>query len=149
MTVRRVLTALMRVVIEEAERNSDFDAKVRMALDIRDGPDLSENRRAPNKEPTTSATKRSSNRRPPAVLDPIRLARQGELTLRAELGRLNLEQLRDIVADYGMDTGKLVLKWRTPDRIIDRIVELSLNRAQKGSAFRETVESDAQGDKKE
>src|SRR5438046_1601853 len=100
MTVRRVLTALLRTLIEEAERNPDFDAKVRTALDMKDKSDA-RNRRAAMKGPTTSTTKRPSNRRPPAVLDPVQLARQGEPMLRIELSRLNLDQLRDIVADYG------------------------------------------------
>lgn len=92
----------------------------------------------------------TSNRRPRAILDPVRLARQGEPILRAELSRLDLEQLRDVVAEYGMDTGKLVLKWRTPNRIIDRIVEVSMNCARKGSAFRDIVEqkTDDLNDKK-
>jgi hypothetical protein len=137
MTVRRVLSALIRVVIEETERNSDFDGKVRLALDMSDKPGGLESRPSPKKEPKISAIQRPRNRRPPAVIDPVQLARQGETTLRTELGRLNLDQLRDIVADYGMDTGKLVMKWRAPDRIIDRIVEVSMSRAQKGNAFRE------------
>jgi hypothetical protein len=51
------------------------------------------------------------------------------------LGELTLEQLKDIVADYGMDPGKLVLKWKTPDRIIGRIIEVSIGRAKKGQGF--------------
>jgi hypothetical protein len=34
-----------------------------------------------------------------------------------------------------MDPGKLVLKWKKPERIIDRIVETSLGRARKGEGF--------------
>jgi hypothetical protein len=34
-----------------------------------------------------------------------------------------------------MDPGKLVMKWKTPERIIDRIVEFSLARAVKGDVF--------------
>jgi hypothetical protein len=67
--------------------------------------------------------------------DPVELARQGEAALRARLAGLNLEQLKDVVADYGMDPGKLVLKWKTADRIIDRIVEVSIGRAKKGEGF--------------
>ena len=63
-------------------------------------------------------------------------ARAGEEALRARLGELSVEQLKDIVADYGMGPGKLVTKWKTADRIIDRIVEISLARSQKGDAFR-------------
>jgi hypothetical protein len=53
------------------------------------------------------------------------VARQGEEALRQGLAALSLEQLKDVVADYGMDPGKLVMKWKTPLRIIDRIVEFS------------------------
>jgi len=31
--------------------------------------------------------------------------------------------------------GKLAMKWKTPKRIIDRIVEVSLGRAAKGDVF--------------
>jgi hypothetical protein len=34
-----------------------------------------------------------------------------------------------------MDPGKLVMKWKTPERIINRIVEFSLARAVKGDVF--------------
>ena len=47
-----------------------------------------------------------------------------------------MEELRDIVAEYGMDPGRLVMKWTTPERVINRIVEMSVARAHKGNAFR-------------
>jgi hypothetical protein len=56
--------------------------------------------------------------------------------LRSELSSLDIEQLKDVVAQYGMDPGKLVMKWKDAARIIDRIVELSLTRSTKGDAFR-------------
>jgi hypothetical protein len=130
MNFRRTLTAFMRVVADEAEKNSEFGVKVRAALEGGLARSTSRENRFPD------AAKRPKNRRAPAVLDPIQLARQGESVLRTELARLGVEQLRDIVAEYGMDPGKLVLKWREPSRIIDRIVEVAMNRAQKGSAFR-------------
>ena len=49
---------------------------------------------------------------------------------------ITVEELKDIVADHGMDPGKLVMKWKSPDRIIDRIVEISVGRTRKGDAFR-------------
>ncbi|EPX78861.1 hypothetical protein Salmuc_04444 [Salipiger mucosus DSM 16094] len=55
--------------------------------------------------------------------------------MRSKLEPLTLEQLKDIVAEYGMDPGKLVMKWKTADRVIDRIVEYSVARAKKGKAF--------------
>ena len=68
-------------------------------------------------------------------VSPVQLAREGEQQLRVALGSLNLEQLRDVVADYGMDPGKLVMKWRDAERVVDRIVEVAVGRAHKGSAF--------------
>lgn len=56
------------------------------------------------------------------------------------MAALSIEQLRDIVAEQGLDPGKLVLKWKSTDRIIDRIVEISIARAQKGDAFRSESE---------
>ena len=60
----------------------------------------------------------------------------GEEVLRKSLEPLSVEQLKDIVADHGMDPGKLVMKWKDAGRIIDRIVEIAIGRAQKGNAFR-------------
>ncbi|MCA1393234.1 hypothetical protein I6F20_29650 [Bradyrhizobium sp. IC3123] len=142
MNIRKVLTALVHEVADEAERNPAFRQRVEQAL----GELAPRAHVAPTPKTTPKAEepKRPSNRRAPAVLDPVQLARQGEDVLRSALGRLDIEQLRDVVADYGMDTGKLVIKWRTPDRIIDRIVEVSRQRAHKGSAFRDTATEDTQ-----
>jgi hypothetical protein len=59
-----------------------------------------------------------------------------EDALRTKLASLSVEQLKDIVAEFGMDPGKLVIKWKTADRIIERIVEISMSRFQKRVAFR-------------
>ena len=122
MNLKKTLSDLARTVIEEAERNPEFASRMEEALGLKE------------KSSRPSIT-RGAHRRAPAILDPVQLARQGEPTLRARLGELNLEQLKDIVAGYGMDAGKLVLKWKTPERIIDRIVEVSLGRARKGEGF--------------
>lgn len=82
-----------------------------------------------------SRVARSANRRPPAVLDPVALATHGEDQLRAELAPLTIDQLKDIVADYGMDRDSLAMRWKIAGRVIDRIVEVSMSRARKGSAF--------------
>lgn len=124
MKLKIALQSLLRAVIEEAEQNAGFARKLEAALGL-DATTLSSN----------PISKGASNRRTPAVLDPVSVAREGEQVLRQRLESLNLEQLKDIVADYGMDPGKLVLKWKTPKRIIDRIVEYSLARAVKGDVF--------------
>lgn len=133
MTPKRTLTALVNVIVDEAERNPGFRERVEMALDVvRPAPKAAA---TPKQKPVTSE-KRKGGRRAPAVLDPIDLAKHGESELRNQLVNLDLEKLLDIVAQYGMDPGKLVMKWKDRERVIDRIVELALGRATKGDAFR-------------
>ncbi len=122
MNLKKTLNDLVKVVADEAARNPEFTRLLEEALNIKE-------------KPVKQAASRAANRRAPAVLDPIELARDGEAALRAKLSDLSLEQLKDIVADYGMDAGKLVLKWKTPDRVIAKIVEISLGRVKKGEGF--------------
>jgi hypothetical protein len=137
-TLKKKLTALLREVIIEADVNPAF--RERLAQALAPGVKATKKPKAPLREAATPQHKRPSNRRTPAVLDPVQLARDGELSLRAALAKLDIEQLRDVVADYGMDPGKLVMKWRDADRIVDRIVEVARGRAQKGSAFRPPID---------
>lgn len=131
MQLRKVLNDLVRVIIDEAERSPEFKNKLLQVL-CRDDTPTSK----------ASALKsadlglRPKNRRMAAILDPVELAAAGEGVLRSKLIGLTLDQLQDIVSEYGMDPGRLVVKWKTPERIIDRIVEMSVARAQKGNAFR-------------
>ncbi len=130
MSLKRMLSALVSAVTEEADRNEAFKASLERALNIDYGA------RGARQVAGTTEGPRKGRRRAPAVLDPVELARQGEDVLRAQLSTLNLEQLRDIVAQYGMDPGKLVMKWKDTSRVMNRIAELALARATKGDAFR-------------
>lgn len=133
MNIKKKLTALLREVIAEAESNPAFQERLAKALSANDKPVKASVERKRQAKPVEH--KRPSNRRPPAALDPVQLARIGEAELREALAKLDIEQLRDVVADYGMDPGKLVMKWRDAERIADRIVEVARGRAQKGNAF--------------
>jgi hypothetical protein len=140
MSVRERLTRLWEVIADEADRNSAFRRRLEEALSPKqmDLPSVQEDRvreTTPRDKPPTESARRGG-RRAPAVLDPLQLARQGENMLRSELSLLTLEQLKDIVAEYGMDPGKLVMKWKDSTRVIGRIVDLSLARSTKGDAFR-------------
>lgn len=143
MNLRNTLTRLMKVVIEEAERNPDFEATLIDAL----GSSTQGKRKAPKEDSLgpvdEGELKRGKNRRASALLDPVQVVRDGEPALRSALEKLSLEQLRDIVAEYGMDPGRLVMKWNTPERVIDRIVEMSVARAHKGNAFRKPADESA------
>ena len=136
MQIRRALQNFAKTVAEEAERNPEFEARVRDALGLTDTRRLRGRPRTVKAGSSMVAKARPRHRRTPAVLDPVELARENEAVLHARLSSLTVEQLKDIVADCGMDTGKLVMKWKSPERIIDRIIEVSLARARKGDAFR-------------
>ena len=132
MRIRKKLLDLARAIADEAERDPEFAKRLGEVLGL-------EPRRCDKKE---TKDERPRNRRTPAILDPVALLREhGDQELRSRLSGLDLEQLKDIIAQYGMDPGKLVMKWKTQERVADRIVELSTKRAQKGDAFREDARS--------
>ena len=126
MKVRASLLALARAVADECDHNAPFRKRVEEALTQRD--------REPKVKPPGSAQKR--HRRTPAVLDPVDLAASGRENLRNALAPLDIERLKDIVAQFGMDPSKLVMKWKDRERIADHIIETSVTRATKGDAFR-------------
>jgi hypothetical protein len=63
-------------------------------------------------------------------------AEVGEVGLRERLSGLQLEQLRDIIAEHGMNTDGLAMRWTKADRVVGRIVDRVVDRAAKGDAFR-------------
>lgn len=64
------------------------------------------------------------------------LADHGEDALRRELQLLPLDKLLDIVAEFGMDASKLVMKWKDPERVYEHIIDNAKRRSVKGDAFR-------------
>ncbi|QVM85214.1 hypothetical protein [Novosphingobium decolorationis] len=138
MKLKARLTQIATLIASEADRNPEFAAQLESLLgDIRKAPAKKPVRKSMNKEaPTGGGPTGHRGRRPPAVLDPVALARESEAALRAGLAELDHDRLLDVVAEYGMDPGKLVMKWKDDGRILERIVELSMARATKGDAFR-------------
>jgi hypothetical protein len=143
-SLKEKLESFLLVLLEEASRNPEFEARLIRSLEgnakrqpdatgMSASQDIAE---AFDENEELRASSRPKNRRAKAVLEPVSLIRDGESVLRGELEKLNLEQLRDIVAEYGMDSGRLVMKWVKPARVIDRIVEIAAARATKGHAFR-------------
>lgn len=130
MIIKKRLYALVSAITEEAGKNEVFRANLERAL----GMSMAVGEPQSQAE---GAAKQRGGRRTPALFDPVEVARQGEGALREKLRVLTLDQLRDIVAQYGMDPGKLVMKWKDSNRVMDRIVELALARATKGDAFRD------------
>lgn len=117
---------LATAVIGEATRTPRFANAIHSALS--------------NSAAAPAATRagRRSRRRAAGAIDPFAVyAEGGEAGLRDRLLTLDLEQLRDIVAQHCMDHDRLAMKWKDPTRVIDRIVEKVASRSAKGSAFRE------------
>lgn len=126
MNLKSTLRALGAAVLEEVDRNPDFAKRILNALGGTQNA-ISDGRGGANRKRTRAA----------AIVDPIAIiADQGEETLRQALQPLDLEKLLDVVAEFGMDPAKLVMKWKDPKRVIDHIVDSAKRRSAKGDAFR-------------
>jgi hypothetical protein len=124
----RQLARLVTVIALEATRSSRLTKALATALDT--NSELEDS-------PTKARSVRRPHRRTPGVLDPFAVyADLGEQGLRERLAELNLDQLRDIIAEHQMDHDRLAMKWKDTGRVIDRIAERVLARTAKGAAFR-------------
>lgn len=132
MNTAKRLRALFREIVREAEANPTFAEQIKLALDI-DAPTA-----GGPKPAQVSANSARLHRRRPGVMDPFQVFEAvGDNGLRGRLMDLSVEQLKDIVAQYGMDSAKLAMKWRTKDRLVDLIAVTVRGRSHKGDAFRE------------
>jgi hypothetical protein len=86
--------------------------------------------------PTKRTPGGRGHRRALPVLDPFEVYRGAPESLAGRLAGLDLEQLRDIIAQHGMDPRRLVMKWKDSERVIAHIVETVDARSRKGDAFR-------------
>ncbi|MET8757386.1 hypothetical protein [Lentzea sp. NPDC004782] len=136
------LARLVGVIASEAAENNRLAHSLTNALDtasdITDTPHAARSRTTD--KPSRTHTRRTrSNRRNPGPWDPFAVFNEvGADGLRERLLKLDLEQLRDIIAEHGMDADKLAMKWKDTSRVADRIVERVMSRSEKGSAFRGT-----------
>jgi hypothetical protein len=82
-------------------------------------------------------TGRRGGRRSPGPFNPFDVfGEQGRAALTLRLEHCSVDELKDIIAEHGMDRDRLAMKWKTPQRLIDRVVETVESRATKGDAFR-------------
>ena len=121
MNLEKRLSALFTEIVKEAKTNPAFAERIAQALEV---------------ETSTPGTPGRSNRRAPAVLDPFEEYKRGESVLRDRLAGLDVELLRDVIAQYGMDRSTLARKWKDKGRLIDLIVTTVTSRSEKGDAFR-------------
>lgn len=118
------LARLVAAVANEARRTPRFATTLIKSLAV-------------ETEPAVATSARRSGRRSPGTLDPFAVfSNSGEAGLRDRLSLLDLEQLRDIIAEHGMDQDRLAMKWKDASRVVERIIERVVARTAKGSAFR-------------
>ncbi len=120
------MKALFDLIVDEAEKNEEFAEALSRIF---------KNETPEKRTKDNTGEKRASNRRDKAVLDPIKLAENGELTADI-LSPLIEKELKDIIADFGMDPSRLAMKWKDKERLIQLILDTSIRRASKGDAFR-------------
>ena len=121
------IAAVLQVIADEARRDPHFLAKLEDALNMRGRTSRAVS--APRVE--------RPHRRAPAVIDPFEVLHMvGSDGLRERLNDLSLDQLRDIVAEYRIEPYTLAMKWKTPARVVDLIVETIDQRSRKGEVFR-------------
>lgn len=124
MTLKAKLRALLDAILAEAEGNPEFADRLDLALGRRD-----ESSRTPG-------VGRPRHRRPPGPFDPYELQVRGGSELRRQLDTLDIDELKNIVAEHGMDASKLAMKWKSSDRLIELIIDTVASRSRKGEAFR-------------
>jgi len=76
------------------------------------------------------------NRRARAIVDPYEANKIGETALQQALAPLTIDQLKDVISEFAIDSSKLALKWKDRNRLINLIVETTKARIEKGDAFR-------------
>ncbi|MGV9672591.1 MULTISPECIES: hypothetical protein [unclassified Gordonia (in: high G+C Gram-positive bacteria)] len=131
----QLIAGLTRVIIDEADKSSRFAAALVGVIDS-----LRSDGAAPTPVAAPAPRKRAPAKkqvRRPAVLDPFVVYREsGAAGLAEKLGALDLEQLRDIIAEEELDTRKEMSRKRSTAVISAWIVERVEASENKGSVFR-------------
>ena len=133
------LERLFEEILKEVHQNPDFANRLASALDQTRETESSsggDRKTRTRRRPKSSTRRRGSPRRQPGAFDPFAVFQEEPDALRSRLQSLNIEQLKDIVAEHGMDQAKLAMKWKKPERLIDLIAETVRDRMRKGNAFR-------------
>jgi hypothetical protein len=86
--------------------------------------------------PVPAAARKRAGPRAVGVPDPFAVDQEGGGVLRARLAAPNLDERKDIVAEHGMHTSKLAMKWKKPGRLVDLIATTVRERLHKSDAFR-------------
>lgn len=116
-----LLKKLCTCITEEMKMNPGFAGRIGEILTV---------------SSSTQPIKRS-NKRKSAKINPIQLIIDGDDKVNEKLEQLSIDELKDIIAEHGMDNSKLAMKWKDKDRLIKFILETAQRRSKKGDVFRE------------
>jgi hypothetical protein len=117
------LEKLLQVLRDEARRSSEFAGRLQEVLAPPPPP--------PEPDPPLELPK---PKRRKALVDPFAVYETGwEAMLRQELGRLSVDQLRDVVVAYELDPGDRSERLKSEDELSEWIVKAVMNRAEKRS----------------
>ncbi|HMH19948.1 MAG TPA: hypothetical protein VK572_17565 [Burkholderiales bacterium] len=122
--MKHVISSLFEVILKEYLENPVFRKNIE---DVIKG--------APAATKIANSGKQR-NRRTRAIVDPYEVNRIGETALRHALAPLTIDQLKDVISEFAIDSSKLALKWKDRDRLINLIVVTTKARIEKGDAFR-------------
>ncbi|GAB93118.1 hypothetical protein [Gordonia rhizosphera] len=140
----QLIAGLAKAIIVEAERSTRFAKALTDVVDslasVDAVPDttllgVAPQRTAAPRKRTAAPSKKTS--RQPGAFDPFVVFREsGSEGLTERLASLDLEQLRDIIADQELDTRKETGRKRKPEVLVTWIVERVHASENKGRVFR-------------
>lgn len=111
---------ISKVIQDEMTENEEFAKKMEEILI----PEM----------PTAVEKPKKKSKRNPAKIHPIRLWEEGEEKLRAELAKLDVEELKDVIVEYGWnERGLMNIKKR--EKLEAVILERTKSTATRGNAF--------------
>jgi hypothetical protein len=136
MKLPKLQSGLIKIVAEEAKENPEFRDELIKALGL-----------VPSAEPQPGKEAKTVKRgkRNQALFNPEDIYSGGETVLRNLLKELDLSQLLDIVSQHSIDS-RQVMRWKNSDKIIERIVTLSVSRVEKGGIFNKTPNDSGSSD---
>jgi hypothetical protein len=122
MDTGKLLNEVFSELLKEVRANPDLNSRLGKIIE--------------KYNPGTGKPTRRPHRRTPGAFDPMVVYRENPDKLKSRLEELTIEQLKDIIAEQGMDRSKLAMKWKAKERLINLIITTEESRMHKGDAFR-------------
>ena len=117
---------ISKVIEDEMTVNEEFAKKIEAILI----PEM----------PTVAQKPKKKSKRNPSKINPIRLWEEGEERLQEKLAKLDLNELKDVVAEYGLDPKGSANRFRKREKLEELILEGAKRTATRGNAFWNAME---------